>query len=351
MPCSLVCRCRAFTKGLALRPFSKPLKSACVVALLAWPCLSASAVDVNDPRYWLERMTRAADKFNYEGTFVYRRHTQLIAMRIIHAADDKGNRERLMSLNGVTREIIRTDDNVTAILPDKERQVIDRRRVAKPFSPQTLSSIKEVEKFYALTLGGEDRTAGRGTRIVLISPRDQYRYGYRLWVDQETGLLLQSDLLNEHGDAIEQVMFTDIKLLDASPAVLVDEEKRTLVKGQALSNVANPDSGFWKVNRTPPGFVLAERYHQTRSEHHPGFEHLVYTDGLASVSVFMEKQADEDNAPFSGVSHMGAVNAYGSMLGGRQVTVVGEVPLATVQLIGTSISFRPQERSGGTRPP
>lgn len=331
-------RLTLFGKGLAVRPLDNNFKLIFMAALLGWPWFAVAA-ESNDARYWLEKMAHSAGKFNYEGTFVYRRHTQLMAMRIIHAVDDKGNRERLTSLNGVTREVIRADDNVTAILPDRERQVLDRRRVAKPFSPQTLSSTKEVDKYYILALQGEDRTAGRLTRIVLISPRDQFRYGYRLWVDQETGILLQSDLLGENGDALEQVMFTDIKLLDTPPTVFQDN-KRTVPKGHALKNTADTESDLysWKVNRMPPGFVLKERYHQTRSEHHPGFEHLVYTDGLASVSVFVEKQADQDNMPFAGVSRMGAVNAYGSMLDGRQVTVVGEVPVATVQLIGTSIS-------------
>lgn len=338
MPFTLDTRLTRFANVFSLRSVVKPIQFVCLVAFLFAPWLSSWAADANDPRYWLEKMVRSADKFNYEGTFVYRRNAQLVAMRIMHAADDKGRRERLTSLNGVTREIIREDNSVTAILPDKEREVIDRRRIAKPFASRVLVSIKEVEKYYALTLGNEDRTAGRQTRVILIAPRDQYRYGYRLWVDQETGLLLQSDLLNEHGEVMEQVMFTDIKLLNTPPVVLPESNRGSKAQNPALSNnTAETDSSLWKVNRMPPGFVLTERYHQTHTGYQPGFEHLVYTDGLASVSIFVEKQTGGTNTSFTGISHMGAVNAYGSMLDGRQVTVVGEVPLATVQLIGSSI--------------
>jgi len=70
-------------------------------------------------------------------------------------------------------------------------------------------------------------------------------------------------------------------------------------------------------------------------------EHLVYSDGLAAVSVFIEKTDRPAGVGSKGPSRMGAIHAYSKVMDGEQVTVVGEVPESTVAMIGESVKRLP----------
>ncbi|NNG11861.1 MAG: hypothetical protein HKM88_01280, partial [Halobacteria archaeon] len=47
-----------------------------------------------------------------------------------------------------------------------------------------------------------------------------------------------------------------------------------------------------------------------------------------------------DGAAFTGLSGMGAMNAFGAIVDGHQVTVVGEVPALTVEMMARSVAAR-----------
>ncbi len=296
-----------------------------------------------DAKGWLNRVVSASVNHSYEGTFVYRRDDQLVAMRIIHVADGKNERERLVALNGRFREIIRDSDGVVCILPEQQ-VTLNRSGLGKHFSPKFLDNVAKLEKYYRFSLSDSDRIAGRSARMVVIEPRDTFRYGYRIWVDEDTGLLLQSDLVDETGNAVEQVMFTSLNLVHkVSPAmaasVVVTEEMRKDMKSAPQTQAQTNANLSWSIGQAPSGFVLAERYVH-RSDPGVVVEHGVLSDGMATVSVFVEPVGKEE--PFEGVSHMGAVSAFGAVHNNRQLTVVGEVPIATVQMIGKSIAFQIQ---------
>lgn len=291
-------------------------------------------------RQWLDKMSHSSQKINFEGTFVYRRGDQVTAMKIVHVADENGERERLSSLNGPVREIVR-DRGVARITMDKKSVVIEKRGGARSLASKTPEQIDQIEKYYGFSLGGESRTANRLVRIVNIVPKDAYRYGYRVSLDQQTGTMLQSDLLNEEGTPIEQVMFITFDLLDKVPPAMREPARH----GESASihpdgsQVSQPLAGGegWRVGRMPGGFVLAEHYRHQVPHSQTFMNHMVLTDGLASVSVFIEKNNSHHASPFVGVSRMGVANAYGTRINDYQVTVVGEVPVATVEMIGKSI--------------
>ncbi len=310
---------------------------------------------------WLAAMSEAVQNLNYKGIFVYAHGDQLEAMRIYHANDGDGEHERLVSLNGAPREVLRDHEHLTCILPDKEAVMVEKSRPRKYLPEALLGDLGALEPHYRFELGGTDRMAGRPARVVMVSPRDAYRYGYRLWLDQEHAMILKSDLVDHRGRAIEQVMFVDLqvvpKLDPRKLAPAISGEGYRWFRSEIGDGEAAPGQGpgeeraeergaagtghhsQWVVTRAPPGFVLR------MSTHHPlpigpaPVEHLVLSDGLASVSVFIERAMDEADA-LTGVSSMGAVNAYGRRLAGYQVTVVGEVPQATVVMIGKSIVYR-----------
>lgn len=312
------------------------------LGVTAHPALAAE--EAASARAWLDKIVDAALHLSYKGTFIYRRDDQLVAMRIIHVADGRSERERLTALSGRQREIIRDADGTVCILPEQKQVKLNNVGLNKHFPPRPLQNLTEIEKYYRFALvAGKDRIAGRTARMVVIEPRDRYRYGYRIWIDEGSGLLLQSDLVDENGNAVEQVMFTELNIVTnvtpamSSAVVVTDEMRKAMAKKSAAPKATNATLS-WSVTQAPAGFKLAEQYRH-RSRAGAPVEHGVLTDGMASVSVFVEPLEDAQQS-FEGVSHMGAVSAFGAVRNDRQLTVVGEVPVGTVQLIGRAIVFR-----------
>ena len=315
-----------------------------VVVVLSNPLLAWSEHPTADEaREWLSKMSSAIRNLDYEGTFVYVHGSTLEALSIVHSRTAVGESERLFSLVGAAREILREDDLLTCILPDDEAVVVEKTRPRKYLPAGLLELNQRLSEYYDFRVIGSDRMTGRPATVIAVIPRDPYRYGYRLWLDDETALLLKSDMVNDEGKALEQVMFTSLKVMDRVPEEHLKpvslEEGFKWFRGEEMTNEhkASHVPG-WKVTRLPGGFrMIANSEHNLAMGRQP-VEHLVYTDGLSSVSVFIEKP-DTENDEMKGVSYMGAVNAYGTMVAGYQVTVVCEVPEAAVMMIGDSVYY------------
>jgi sigma-E factor negative regulatory protein RseB len=307
--------------------------------------VAAPLVHATDAQSLFARMYQAGRNLDYEGTFVYQHGDRLDSLRIIHKAGAGGVRERLVSLNGAPREIIRTDNEVRCYLPDENAVLVDHRRADDRSFPALLpDSLTQLNGNYKIRIGKEGRVAGRKTVAVLIKPRDAYRYGYQLWADEESGLLLKASLLDEQGGIVEQYMFTQVSI--GKPIADTDLKPQHPDKGlvwqRADDQPPMPSTGKWLAAQLPSGFTLTARLMRRLPARQQPVEHLVYTDGLAVVSVFIERA--DDNAKddlLSGLSHMGAVHAFGKIVEGYQVTVVGETPAITVDMIGQSVAPRP----------
>ncbi len=317
---------------------------ALALGLVASGAVLAGGTDVDRVRVWLERMQAAGSRYSYDGTFVYVRGDEVSTMRLIHSVRDGRMRERLVSLDGNGREVIRTEDRVTCFLPDRKAVVVEKARPKGDFPPSFPTRIDDLVAYYdfAVDEACRDRVAGLATAKITISPRDGYRYGYHLWVDRRTGLLLKSHLLDERMRPVEKFMFTHLTYLDEVP----EEWLEPGIKGDGFTwyraeDPAGPghlrQTREWVLTDVPPGYRLT-----MHGEHQPARasrmqEHLVLSDGLASVSVFIEPADDEDN--LMGGSRMGAVSAWGRVLNGYHVTVVGEVPLAAVRRIARAVQY------------
>jgi sigma-E factor negative regulatory protein RseB len=299
-----------------------------------------------EAKQWLERMIQATQTLNYQGTFIYVQGPHVEAMRIVHGHGAGGERQRLFSLNGPPREIVVANNSVTCLLPKRQATFSgDYRRPSFPVSiPRELGRLEGHYEFEAL---GEDRIAGLDARVIVIKPKDAWRFGYRLWLDRRNAMVLRSALLDEHGYPIEQLMFTDLqvklqidedafKSSDLPPEVAAPEVTNA---GGALAAAGEPvTQSAWRVGPLPDGFVkvLHNRFAEAAGRHPT--EHMVFADGLATISVFLEKL---DGAPplLQGGSQLGSMNAFGTQVDGHQVLVVGEVPAATVQHIAASIQY------------
>jgi len=302
--------------------------------------VSAEQIDSNTVREWLSRVTAAGKHLNYEGTFVYRHGNEMEAVKIIHKADNKGEHERMISLTGSAREIVRNNKVVTCILPDSKSVVVDNHTPGTQL-PSFPSELDQLDAYYDFSFEGYERVASREARRVFIKPQDNFRYGYRLWIDDAFELLLRSELLDPEGNAVEQIMFTDIKLHES----LDDELLKPNVSGREFTWVTDDETKYegsmsvdpsWQVKNKPKGFMLAHHNMHKLPETNLPVEHLVYTDGLAWVSVYIE-QIGEDVDSLQGATNMGAVNAYGRIMGKYHVTAVGEVPAMTVELLSSSV--------------
>ncbi|MGH8377318.1 MAG: MucB/RseB C-terminal domain-containing protein [Gammaproteobacteria bacterium] len=302
------------------------------------------------PEAWLDRMNTALRTLNYAGTFVYIHGDHLETMQVRHRADAEGGIERLTSLTGSQREVIRDHKNVKCVLPNSHMVLVERRYAAAHF-PGALSPDIHAAKlaaYYVFKGLGEDRVAGYRARVISIEPRDRYRYGYRLWLDVHTGMLLRSDLLTSDGRIVERIMFTSLSYPERIPdSALKATEIRPgyvwNVQGGSEKMTADEAHVHWKAAHLPPGFVLSLSDVQRVAGAPQPVRHLVFSDGLASVSVFVEA-TNSGHKTLIGPSQMGAVNAFGRQIGAHHVTVVGEVPATTVEMIAQSMQMLPLPR-------
>lgn len=299
-----------------------------------------------NPQQSLDRMTRAAQTLNYDGIFVYSNGAKMQSMRIIHRSGEEGERERLVALSGAAREVLRDRERVTCILPDSQSVVVAKSRPRQFPHSKLFDSETGFARFYIMSVRHGGRIAGRHTRMVVVEPRDQFRYGYRLWLDRDTDLLLKSELVDENGDVAEQLVYTNIELPESIPDALLEPE----VSGAGYTWYRDEDGGSGDASRSaaepgwypawlPEGFAMSEHAMDPILASRDPVEHLVFSDGLASLSVFIER-LDTAAKPLDGLDSMGAVHAYGSMVEDFQITVVGEVPAATVTRVAGSITRR-----------
>ncbi len=303
--------------------------------------LALAAVDASaqEARAWLDKMNRAVEDLNYQGTFVHVLEGTAETLRIIHRREDGRSSERIESLDGVGREIIRHGNQVQCILPDRRVVLLEEPKDLSPLVSALPSYSDEIEPHYALNLHAIARVANRTAQILEIKPRDAFRYGYMLWLDQETAMPLKSQLIDDQGAIVEQILFTSIDLQAQIPASGDRTRRSTRPASRRCGRPSLPSSP--RTYRGVPGKCrAASSCRSRRKARSPGseypVEHLVYSDGLATVSVFIEDPHTKSEVS-EGFSKMGSTNAFSLTLRGRKVTAVGEVPRQTVRTIASSL--------------
>ena len=190
-----------------------------------WPAVGALVLAVGpllafaqSPQDWLARMAEAVELLNYEGTFILMQEGSVESLYIIHRHEGGKVSERIVSMDGAGREIIRHEDEVTCILPDQRSVLIEQRKDVNPLLSALPNYSDKLEQHYAVALSRRGRVAGRMTQVIRIQPRDSYRYGYRLWLDEATAMPLKSQLKDENDEIVEQILFTSIAMPAAPSA-------------------------------------------------------------------------------------------------------------------------------------
>jgi sigma-E factor negative regulatory protein RseB len=315
----------------------RPQLFATVLVALATLCVAPVVAQENQPHAWLDKMAGAVQTTNYEGTVIRMQNGKVESLTVVHVVSDGVIREKVILQEGNGLEIIRNGNEVQCILPDKKSVLVEEWNDQSTLFSSLPSSDIRFGNEYDVSIVREERVAGRMAVMLAIRPHDEYRFGHRLWLDTATGFPLQTKLMDAEGEPIEQVKFAAISLDEEihatalAPSMNIENFRWfTQPKRKISHNVDSP----WQSDELPAGF----RVISTHEENLPGRDanviHILYSDGLANVSVFIEPASDKKIAKRSRV---GASNSYSLEIDGFQVTAVGEVPAATVEKIASSM--------------
>lgn len=308
----------------------------------------ANAAVIPSPQEWLNQMADAVRTLNYQGEFVYQQGSTLETLSVVHHVDDKGvEKERILFLDGAPREMIRTGGELTF---SNYRQGVTRFEHG--------SMVPMLEKFSQLSLGnnyelkvvGIDRVAGREAVLMSIAPKDRFRYGYQIWIDRTSSLLLKSVMIDDNSRIMERMQFTSLKVNEPfGQETLAELEKAQKPADQVVNFEKNADKKSsvpeWETGWIPEGFVLKDRQVRSSPVSTNDVDTLIFSDGIASFSIFVEK--DETRVLSQASENIGALAAVSKIYRDGDhyfhITVLGEVPLGTAERV--AVSVRPVKNS------
>jgi sigma-E factor negative regulatory protein RseB len=289
---------------------------------------------------WLRKINEATQRLSYTGTFVYQNGGRTETSRITRYVDAAGDIEKLEVMDGVPREIVRTKDTVRCYLPDSRVVKVDRR-TERGFPALVPERISALARHYDISLGETRRIAGFDCQAVVLQPKDDLRYGYKLYADVGSGMLMRAVTLDAAGGSVEQFTFTQLTLGNVTRDMV---KPRHAVHAWRVENAEAAPARLagWGLASELPGFhkitELKRRLGESRSA-----GQMVYSDGLAAVSVFIEPLDARRDPVRTGLASIGAIHIYTREVANHMVTVVGEAPAVSVQRIADAVEFRRQQ--------
>ncbi len=309
----------------------------CLSLLLVLPVRA----EPQDGLFWLGRVMTAARELNYSGTFVYRNGGHAETSRITHLVEGGREFERLEVLDGSPREVIRNHDEVKCYLPESRTLIVEKRGQRSGFPVLLPTSLAGLAEFYAIRKGAPGRVAGRDSQTIFIEPKDDVRYGHQFWVDMESGLLLKAGMLNERGETIETFAFTQLQVGGSFDREALKSKFGAQSGGWRVSHMqaseARGKDETWQFKVQLPGFRKLAGMKRTAQIANPAQAesvHMVFSDGLAAISVFIEALPEK---PELGATSLGAINVYQRAIGEQLIVAMGEVPPATLKKFADGI--------------
>ncbi len=317
-------------------------KVGCRAGLVVVSLVAVPAACAQDAAAWLQRAAGAARGLNYVGTIVYEHGGKVETSHLVHLLEGGSEFEKLTNLDGPAREVIRNNDLVRCYYPDAKIIRIEPRSFRNAFPSLLPQQLNALAAHYFFRKGELARIAGLDTQAVIFEAKDGLRYGHKFWADIATGLLLKARLLNEKNEPVEQFAFTDIQIGIKLDRDLVKPPFSSLptdwqVRESPPGEVQPQETG-WVVKDLPPGFAKVVEGFRTLRGKSAQVAHLVFSDGLVAVSVFVEPTPPTPQPV--GLSHQGGINVYSRQLDDYLVTVLGEAPGATVRQIAYSVARR-----------
>jgi len=311
-----------------------------LIAALALAALPAQAVEPAEGMLLLNKAAGAAQKLGYSGTFVYQSGGKSETSRIVHFLEGGKEYERLEVLDGSPREVVRRDNEIRCYLPERKLVIVEKRGQRRAFPALLPVGLGGVAENYTIRSGATERVAGFDALAVILEPKDELRYGYQLWIESASGLLLKSVLLGEKGEKLESFAFTQLQI-GAAPGRDVVRSRFEGLSDWRIHDHQTAESRQedlpWQFRAQLPGFRKTVSLRRLAGGDLPDSFHLVFSDGLAAVSVFIESLAGRKEMPEPGMTTMGAIHVYQRIVGDHAVVVMGEVPAQTVKKLGDGI--------------
>lgn len=339
----LVAGCTSANFSLTSASCIRGLALAAGVFIGAYACAageppSASAPPNRDVSQWVEHMRGAGCQSPYSGTFVVITASgAMSSSRITQACDGGVQIEKVESLTGAQRTVYRRNGEIRTFFGSTHTVRTDRADTLSVFPQPSVVPGARLSQFYSAKWLGSERVAGRIADVLWFKPHDDLRLGYRIWSDQETGLVMKLQTLAVDGRVVEQAAFSEI---DWKAPVKAEDLSRSMdaVAGFRVVSVdahkTSARSEGWGLSQAVDGFVPVQCYRRSLATTADTRSVLQcsYSDGLASVSLFLE--------PLDAVRHagmqlqevsMGATQLLGRKMGEDVwLTVVGEVPRKTL---------------------
>jgi len=296
---------------------------------------------------WLDRIHEAAQQQNYEGAFVYQRGAFVQTSHIAHfATRNDGEFEQLESLDGKPRKMLRHNDELYTFVPERRLCVVEKRQNKDSFPALLAGTGEQVLSVYEPKLLGTDRVAGIDSQVVELDPKDGWRFAYKLWADAKTGLLLRAQTLDPNGQVLEQLSFSQIRIgvpVDKAPIVngIRNTAGWTVVRPPVES--VDMEAQGWQFPPAVPGFRKIRELRRPMAARDAGdppipVDQAVFSDGLAAVSIFIEPA--EKNTRKEGSGSSGATHVLVKRHGDFWITLLGEVPQATLQQFASAIEYK-----------
>lgn len=308
--------------------------------LASW---GVGAESPSDPLAWLGRIATAGQRLNYSGTFTYQSGNRSETSRIAHLRDANGEFERLEALDGSPREVIRANGEVKCVLPAQKTVIIDQAGNRRAFPSRLADAWMNLSENYRIRRGEVSRVAGLEAQQIILEPKDDLRYGYLLWADVQSGLLIKSRMVNERGETIEQFAFNEVKIGgDVDKSLLQSRFSAEPGAGgwqvlNARGDALRQEDSGWVVRVALPGFYQTTSVRRQLGSGSGDMVHMVFTDGLAAVSVFAEPLATAGDKAVAGPQQTGSINLFKRVVGSHLITALGEVPPRTVQRLAEAV--------------
>jgi sigma-E factor negative regulatory protein RseB len=328
------------------------------VLLLSAFSLTSFAAD--DPWFVLEKTAYAARELNYQGIFTYQNGKQNISVQITHMNNNGQEMTRNVVLEsghqatspqaGQTREVYSQGRDIVIVRPQNQKMVIEKRRGQNLFPAMLPTELVAIKASYVARLGGVESIAGREAQIVDLVPNDAFRYSYRIWADSEYGLLLKMTLIDSKNQTLEQIAFSQLSTLNSQDTnwfqPKIDVKKSYVMEDTTAVNHVNnhPVNSNWVVTELPVGYVKVDHRAIVVPGKSAPVDQMIFSDGIASVSLFIEPLT-KGMRPKMGHMLIGSTNLCANVIEGYQITVVGEVPEATVMQIAKAVTFKKQTAS------
>ena len=312
---------------------------------LAGAALPAVANPGNDPLAWLQRAADAARTTTFAGTVVHMTSERTSTSRITHIFLSGSEHEKIESLDGPRREIVRHNEELQCFYPDAKTVRLDRRVTARFFPAVVSGPVPVIAENYSVKLGEVERVLGKDCRWIHLDPRDALRYAQRLCAELGSGLVMRAKTLGNRNQVLEQFTFTDLRLgsqvsRGEVKSTFYGQSKDWRTDSQPRDEMKDVDTG-WIVPTPPPGFRKVKEMARRMPGRDKPVSQLVYTDGVASFSVFVEPIPAGARPAETATVEEGDLSVFVGPVGESQVTVLGEVPPATAQQVGRGVARRP----------